>query len=494
MRPTFSLMLLALSMGACSRPGASGTAVGPAGADGVEPVTPATCESRDTQDEWKELSPGGTPEVSARMVAEHPCWFRIVDVREAEELAGPLGTIEGAEHVPQREVVPQVSGWDSQTPVVLVCRSGRRSGRLARELHELGIDNVASLTGGMLGWHEHGYPVGSGEDVTRWSPEDDQATVMRSVTLADVQDHVADRDRVRWTKAATLMLQGTQACVDGRDAHAIVGTPGGDAGELVLALASAEAMSGRNFTAPEVEEIFDAYLEAFGHFYLHSDDHALAALVDDLAHARPDAGLPGADEHEAAMALLRRPPAELQAAVAERLADPRFVGCGHLRLMLEHSEEYSVRRELVAAVIGAFYRRLWEGHPALELVVLHGGHHESAVLQVELDTPQVRPYSRIPLVSPRLGDTEIFVSHPQVAHFVRQQNASFLLEQVPLLRATGLDEGSFLGRLDELAEQQAAATLGYLADGLPRYTVRFAGEAFDVRGPRPDPEETRNGR
>lgn len=482
MKTTTSLMWLALaSVGACSRGGAAGTEVAT-----VEPVpaveAPQHCEPRGEED-WMTLSPGGTPEVTVQEVHEHPCWFRIVDVREAEELSGPLGTIAGVEHVPQREVAGEVSGWDPDKPVVLVCRSGRRSGRLAQELYERGVTNVASLTGGMLGWHEHGLSVTTGEEIPRWSAEESDATVMRPVTLADVQAHVADRNRVRWTKAATLMLQGTQACVDGRDARAIVGTPGGDAGELVLALAAAEAIRGRPFERDEVGQIFDAYLEAFGHFYLHSDDHALVALIDDLAHAYPRAGLPEAGDHEAAMAVLRKPPAELREAVTERLGDPRFVGCGHLRLMLQHPDEYGVRPELVAAVIESFYLDLWDGHPALELVVLHGSHHESAVLSVDLDLPQVRPYSRIPLISPRLGDTELFVNHPQVAHFVREQNASFLFEQIPLLRASGVDEATFLDQLDELANRQASTTLGYLADGLPHYTVRFSGDAFEVEGP-----------
>ncbi|MEX1362072.1 MAG: rhodanese-like domain-containing protein [Nannocystaceae bacterium] len=481
------MLPLLVTMGACSH----GVSTSPVPTDSqVVESSAVACEPW-AQEAWMELSPGGTPEVDAHAVLEHPCWFRVVDVREPDELTGSLGVIDGIEHVPSRELAGEVAGWDREQPIVLVCRSGRRSGRLARELYERGITNVASLTGGMLAWQEQGLPVVSGREVPRWSPEGSQPVVMRPVTREDVVAHVADHERLRFTKAATLMMQGTQACVDGRDARAIVGTPGGDAGELVLALATAEASSGRSFDRDEIAAIFEAYLEAFGHFYMHSDDHALAALVDDLAHARPDEVLPGPDEHERAVALLRRPPAHLRDAVLQRVSDPRFVGCGHLRLMLEHPEEYSVRPQLVADVIEAYYLELWAGHPALDLVVLHGGHHESAVLEVRLHSPQVRAYSQIPLVSPRLGDTEVFVSHPQVADFVRRENASFLLEKVPLLRTAGIDEASFLDGLDALATRQARATLAHLADGLPRYTVRFDEGAFEVEGPEPDPRGNR---
>ena len=78
------------------------------------------------EEEWMQLSPGGTPEVDAKLVHANPCWFRLVDVREADELDDGLGAIDGVEHVPQREVVAEISGWSSEQPVVLVCRSGRR--------------------------------------------------------------------------------------------------------------------------------------------------------------------------------------------------------------------------------------------------------------------------------------------------------------------------------------------------------------------------------
>jgi hypothetical protein len=309
----------------------------------------------------------------------------------------------------------------------------------------------------------------------------DVHTVMRPVSREDIADHIADRNRVRWTKAATLMLHGTQACMDGRDAHAIVGTPGGDAGELVLALATAEHLHGRAFTSAEVAQIFDAYLEAFGHFYMHTDDHAVAALVERLRVEHPDADLPKPDDHDALARFMQSPPPELRDEMLDMLTQPAFVGCGHLRLMLQHPEAYGVRPELVAAVLRNFHRDLWAGHPATDFVVLQGRHEESAVVTVELPH-DVHTYTRIPLVSPRVGDTEIFVVHPQVARFVRRENAAFLLEQVPLLQESA-DEAAFFAELERLAHRQESATLQRLAPSLPRYSVVFESDAFEVLGP-----------
>lgn len=470
------LVVAAVALGGCGRStaGASAPSESPAAppAQRVDPAIPQ-CVSDPAAPLAFTVSPGGTPEVAPEYVAAQHCRLRIVDVREPEELAGPLGAIEGVQSVPQRRVALVAAQWDPQAPLVVVCRSGRRSGRVVRQLQTLGFTRVASMTGGMLGWRAQGLPVVEGARLAHPEPVVVPAAARRSLGRDEIAAHVASRDHVRWTKAATLLLHGSQACVDGRDAHAIVGTPGGDAGELVLALATAERLAGRALPSAEVERIFDAYLEAFGHFYLHSDEHAVAAWLDAVAEVEPTAAPRG----RASLGSLRQPPPSARGPLLELVAVPAHVGCGHVRLMLQHPEAYGVRPGLVDDVLRTFYRRLWEGHPALELVVLEGGHAESAVVTVETDH-EVHAYSPIPLVSPRIGDTEVFVAHPSVARFVRRQNAAFLLEMVPSL-AAGSDR--FPDELERLAAQQLHATLDHLAPDLPRFSVRFFAASRDAQ-------------
>ena len=415
-------------------------------------------------------SPGGTPELSPAEVRAAACKLRIIDIRERKELDAELGVIAGAEHVSSRRIAVEALSWDRAEPIVLVCRSGRRSGTATRALEELGFTKVASMTGGMLAWNAAHLPVADGPSIVA-PPPPDEPVPTRALSLVDVEDHIANRDRVRWTKAANLMLHGTQACVDGRDAHAIIGTPGGDAGELVLALASAERVGARTFTTAEVEALFDAYLDAFGHFYMHTDDHAVAEVLEALEL--------DLDDPSAAASFVQAPPPAMHDALLEALVAPAHVGCGHLRLMLQHSEEYGVREALVTDVMRAFYRRLWAGNPALEFVVLQGAHAESAVVSVEL-AHAVHGYTRIPLISPRIAAHEVFVIHPQVAHFVRTQNTSFLLEQGSWDVEIG--EERFLNELEALAASQLQATVSYLAADLPHFRVAFSkdGERFDV--------------
>lgn len=427
-----------------------------------------------------ERSPGGTPEVSPEQVAAERCNLRIVDVRERHELLSPLGHIEGARWVPLRELAREAERWDRREPLVLVDRSGRRSGRAARYLADLGFERVASMTGGMMAWERLGHPVTQAQDFTSRPTLVHAAGPTERLTVADVEIHLGDPSQVRWTKAATLLLHGTESCVDGRDTHAVIGTPGGDAGELLAALATAEALAGDPLSSAEVERLFDEYVEAFGHFYMHTDEHGLlelaAALGRDPRFADWHARL---GDLEAVEGLVRQPPQELQPALLVHLIEPSAIGCGHLRLMRLHPDEYEVRPSLMDAFFRAFFHRLWRGSDELEWVVLAGEHNEGAVLDIRL-AGDVHPYTTIPMVAPRHMGTDMFVHHPQVASFIRRQNAAFLIERTSWPRRDELEADRFFERLDQLASHQLARTLHHLAEGLAVFEVRFEGTTFHV--------------
>lgn len=417
-------------------------------------------------------SPGGTPEVSPTALAAAHCRVRVIDVRAKSEIADS-GIIAGSEHIPLEHVANHAQGWDRTEPVVFVCRSGRRSGVAARELAEMGFEHVSSLTGGVLAWQDSG---------RRLSPyyEHPEAPVpaahRHALSAEDIREHVADRDHVRFAKAATLLLHGTQACVDGRDAHAIIGTPGGDAGELVLALATAEQLGHEPFSEDAVDRVFGHYLDAFGHFYLHTDGHAAQRW---LGHV----GLSFEDQEEVE-SLLQAPPEPYRARLLDAVAEPSHVGCGHLRLSLQHAEDYGVRARLVRDVLRAYFRRLWQGDPRLEFVVLEGEHAESAIVSIEMER-KVHAYTQIPLVSPRVRDTEVFVIHPQVSAFIREQNSAFLLEEVPSITASGTTEQEFVQAQQRLAQRQLQESVRHLGPDLPVFVVSVNGETITVADAQP---------
>lgn len=94
----------------------------------------------------------GVPEVTGSWLRLGQPGIRLVDVREPAEYTGELGHLDGSELVPLATVKDQARTWDREQPMVLVCRSGRRSGEAAKLLETLGFKRVASLRGGMTAY------------------------------------------------------------------------------------------------------------------------------------------------------------------------------------------------------------------------------------------------------------------------------------------------------------------------------------------------------
>lgn len=74
----------------------------------------------------------------------------LLDVREADELA--ISRLPGIVHVPMGEVAERFCELDPNSPTVVVCRTGNRSGRVAEFLVGQGFQDVRNLVGGMNGW------------------------------------------------------------------------------------------------------------------------------------------------------------------------------------------------------------------------------------------------------------------------------------------------------------------------------------------------------
>ena len=105
------------------------------------------------------LRPDGYADVPPTTLKDHLAAAALIDVREPHEYSGELGHIAGSRLVPLGTLGAALSREDRQRAVVLVCRSGARSARAARELVAMGFDQVMNLSGGMLAWNAAGYPI-----------------------------------------------------------------------------------------------------------------------------------------------------------------------------------------------------------------------------------------------------------------------------------------------------------------------------------------------
>lgn len=127
----------------------------------------------------EEISPG---EVHPQLGDLH-----VVDVRSYDEFHGPLGRIRNAILVPLPDLANRVSELPKDLPLLLVCRSGKRSGMACELLVSRGFEAVINLGGGMIAWNTAELPV-------EQTKPDSLAALMRFITgwLAQVSPLTPD--------------------------------------------------------------------------------------------------------------------------------------------------------------------------------------------------------------------------------------------------------------------------------------------------------------
>ena len=81
----------------------------------------------------------------------------LLDVREPDEWVN--GHAPGAHHLPMMEIPTRMAEVPTDVEVVVVCRSGGRSGQVVSYLMGNGWDNVRNLDGGMQSWAASGRDV-----------------------------------------------------------------------------------------------------------------------------------------------------------------------------------------------------------------------------------------------------------------------------------------------------------------------------------------------
>ena len=119
-------------------------------------ATPSTAQARSVSTIRTAAVPTVTVQKASQML-QADASLRLVDVRNPDEFAETR--IARAELLP----LPEIENWapklDPRKPLVLICRSGRRSGTAAEALVKRGFTSVVSVEGGMLAWEAAGLPV-----------------------------------------------------------------------------------------------------------------------------------------------------------------------------------------------------------------------------------------------------------------------------------------------------------------------------------------------
>ena len=134
--------------------------------------------SRDLLDDARRVIPEVTPAQAAREASSRT----LIDVRERSEFEE--GHIPGALHLSKGfievQIEDRVPGKD--TPITLYCAGGTRSLLAARALHELGYNDVRSMSGGFNGWKQAGFDF----DVPRVLTADQKRRYNRHLLVPEV--------------------------------------------------------------------------------------------------------------------------------------------------------------------------------------------------------------------------------------------------------------------------------------------------------------------
>ena len=83
----------------------------------------------------------------------------VIDVRSADEFAA--GHLRDAKNMPLADLANRIGELDKNKvkTVILVCQSGARAGKAARQLKSAGFEDIYTLEGGVNAWSAAGLPL-----------------------------------------------------------------------------------------------------------------------------------------------------------------------------------------------------------------------------------------------------------------------------------------------------------------------------------------------
>lgn len=93
----------------------------------------------------------------AKAMMESTPSLLILDVSSEGEYA--QGHLKGAINIPLSDLLGRINEFDMNSPILVYCRTGKRSAQACSALVELGFTRVYNMEGGIVAWMNSGYPV-----------------------------------------------------------------------------------------------------------------------------------------------------------------------------------------------------------------------------------------------------------------------------------------------------------------------------------------------
>jgi|GEM_PF-6921487 len=281
------------------------------------------------------------------------------------------------------------------------------------------------------------------------------------------------RNRAQERRVEEVLAREGCHCVDGRgESTETFGLAGGDLGPVSAILAAAEELSGQHIDRATVLKVLEGIP---GKAYVHTDDHALHAMHDRLADQ-----LHGTTAEK----LVQHGPTDPghRTQVADTLADPACIGCGHMKQIITQKETdasgpYRMRPALGHDVLSAAYEHAWQNADHVKVESLHGEHQEAGVMVVTEKDGITDGTSSVPTVQPCAKDAagktvQTFVNQPQVGEYRLDQLLKLILEQIPALAPQAIELRTLA---TEIFNQQTGETVKRLATskGKPVFVAQY---------------------
>lgn len=294
------------------------------------------------------------------------------------------------------------------------------------------------------------------------SSSDRPANLHTPMTCTEVESHISPVPLLAWADIRTASF----GCVDGRATDGTLATWGGDLGEFITALNVYEQMATLRLSQADVTNILRKYLEATNR---HKFTTCMSGLT--ITQMFGSQAFNSVDDMESA---IKNPSEDKVAALWMKIADPNYIGNDHIKFMLEHSNEFSVRKELVQHVVHSFFDILWNQfdplRSKLHIQVLAGDHEERAVVSVSAPDFCINQAHLAPLVPPRIATSSIALINPDAVQVLRRELSIFFSRETsPVVRADELSK-----RFNVLAAGQGALSKKLLFDRIPTFSARIS--------------------
>ena len=276
-------------------------------------------------------------------------------------------------------------------------------------------------------------------------------------TPAEVSAHlnwVTFRNMAPYARDGTTTL----SCIDSRNDHPVIGTPGGDLAEFAMGLYIYNSLTNAVGNYSSVQTLFQQFLatriSASRPFFYHTDDTHIREVFVEV----------GIELNRNITILPARPSEAEQEVWLTELVKSYAQGCGHLRLMIDSPANYGLpSSQILQWLIRAFYQELWAAdtdakRAKLAFVVVLGPQQGKAIAIVSNKAGACPGYS--PYIPPSISGSSVFVYTPSAASAFRS-NALMLFFDAQ--GAAGWNAAQFQSGIATLFNTQIAATLANLA-------------------------------